>query len=150
MSSTWSLTILRLWCRHMGQGAGKRENIVWSMKVKVLVAQSCRILCHPWTVARQAPLSMEFSRQEYWSKLPVPFPGDLLAPGIKPGFIAGRFFTKWDIRKALVLSKFVFTELFAHSPMHYFFSIDCYVWTMFISHTFYVPQRKAWHIGENQ
>ena len=38
----------------------------------------------PWTVARQAPLSMEFSRQEYRSGLPFPFPGDLLDPGIEP------------------------------------------------------------------
>ena len=37
----------------------------------------------PWTVARQAPLSMGFSRQEYWSGLPFPFPEDLPDPGIK-------------------------------------------------------------------
>ena len=38
-----------------------------------------------WTVAYKAPLSMEFSRQEYWSGLPFPFPGDLPNPGIKTG-----------------------------------------------------------------
>ena len=38
----------------------------------------------PWTIAYQAPLSMEFSRQEYWSGLPFPSPGDLPNPGIKP------------------------------------------------------------------
>ena len=37
-----------------------------------------------WTVARQAPLSMGFCRQEYWSGLPCPPPGDLPEPGIKP------------------------------------------------------------------
>ena len=37
----------------------------------------------PWTVAHQAPLSMEFSRQEFWSELPFPFPGDLPDPEIK-------------------------------------------------------------------
>ena len=42
----------------------------------------------PWTVACQSPLSMEFSRQEYWSGLPFPSPGDLSDPGIKPGFPA--------------------------------------------------------------
>ena len=49
----------------------------------------------PWTVAHQAPLSMEFSRQEYWSGLPFPSPGDLPDPGIKPRDLklAGRFFT---------------------------------------------------------
>ena len=39
----------------------------------------------PWTVAHQAPLSMEFSRQEYWSGLPCPPPGDLPDPGTEPG-----------------------------------------------------------------
>ena len=39
----------------------------------------------PWTIAYQAPLSMEFSRQEYWSGLPFSSPGDLHNPGIKPG-----------------------------------------------------------------
>ena len=39
----------------------------------------------PWTVARQAPLSMEFSRQEYWSGNALPSPGDLPDPGIEPG-----------------------------------------------------------------
>ena len=38
----------------------------------------------PWTVAYEAPLSMEFSRQEYWSGLPYPSPGDLPDPGIEP------------------------------------------------------------------
>ena len=41
-------------------------------------------LCHPWTVAHLAPLSMEFSRQKYWRGLPFPSPGDLPNPGIKP------------------------------------------------------------------
>ena len=40
---------------------------------------------NPWTVARQAPLSMEFFRQEYWSGLPFPPPGDLPHPMIEPG-----------------------------------------------------------------
>ena len=60
---------------------------------------SC-ILCSvtPWTRAHQAPLSMEFSRQEYWSRLLCPPPGDLPDPGIEPDFLrlpaqAGRFFT---------------------------------------------------------
>ena len=54
-------------------------------KVEVLVTQSCPALCNPLTVAHQAPLSMEFPRQEYWSKLPFPSPVDLPNPGIKPG-----------------------------------------------------------------
>ena len=39
----------------------------------------------PWTVVQQTLLSMEFSRQEYWSGLPCPSPGDLLDPGVEPG-----------------------------------------------------------------
>ena len=48
------------------------------------VAQSCPTLCDRWTVAHQAPPSMGFSRQEYWSGLPFPSPGDLPDPGIEP------------------------------------------------------------------
>ena len=45
---------------------------------------SCvRLFVTPWTIACQAPLSMEFSKQEYWSGLPFPPPGNLLKPGIK-------------------------------------------------------------------
>ena len=49
----------------------------------------------PWTVACKSPLSMEFSRQEYWSDLPFPPPGDLPDPGIKTlsPALEGRFFT---------------------------------------------------------
>ena len=57
-----------------------------------------RLFVIPWTVARQAPLSMGFPRQEHWSGLPFPPPGDLLNPEIDPGTpaspaLAGRFFT---------------------------------------------------------
>ena len=59
------------------------------------VAQLCSILCNLWTVAHQAPLSMEFSRQEEWSGLPFPTPGHLPNPGIEltSPVLAGRFFT---------------------------------------------------------
>ena len=44
-----------------------------------------RLFATPWTLAYQAPLSMGFSRQEYWSGVPFPSPGDLPNPGIEPG-----------------------------------------------------------------
>ena len=47
--------------------------------------QFCLTLCNPWTVAHKAPLSMGFSRQEYWSGLPFPSPGHLPDAGIEPG-----------------------------------------------------------------
>ena len=59
------------------------------MKITVVggcsVTKSCLTLVLTWTVACQAPLSMGFSRQEYWSGLPFPSPGDLSNPGIEPG-----------------------------------------------------------------
>ena len=68
--------------------------------------QSCLTLC-PMDVARQAPLSMGFSRQECWSGLPFPPPGDLLDPGIKPASLmspalAGGFFNTRAIWEALL------------------------------------------------
>ena len=61
-----------------------------------------------WTVACQAPLAMGFSRQEYWSGLPFPSPGDLPDPGIQPMspvalVCAGRFFTTDPPGKPLTL-----------------------------------------------
>ena len=55
------------------------------MKVKVKLLSCVRLFATPWTVAYQASLSMGFSRQEYWSGLPLPSPGDVPDPGIEPG-----------------------------------------------------------------
>ena len=60
--------------------------------------QSCVTRLQLWTIARQAPLPMGFSRQEYWGGLPCPPPGDLPNPGVEPTSLmvpalAGRFFT---------------------------------------------------------
>ena len=57
---------------------------------------SCvQLFATPWIIALQAPLSMGFSQQEYWSGLPCPPPGDLPDPGIEPASpaLAGGFFT---------------------------------------------------------
>ena len=63
----------------------------------VCMCLRCPTLVTPWTVAHQAPLSMEFSRQKYWSGLPFSPPGDLPNPGIEPTCLmspalAGGFF----------------------------------------------------------
>src|SRR5574337_279926 len=60
--------------------------------------QLCPTLCDSWIVAQQAPPSMGFSKQEYYSELPFPTPGDLPDPGIEPTSLAspalaGGFFT---------------------------------------------------------
>ena len=63
-----------------------------------------------WTIASQAPLSIGFSRQEYWSGLPCPPPGDLPDPGIEPmsptsPVLAGGFFTTNATWEALLTSQ---------------------------------------------
>ena len=74
------------------------------MKVKVKSLSRVQLFVTPWTVAYQAPGSMEFSRQQYWSVLPFPSPGDLPAPGIEPASpeLAGGIFTTEPLRKPLV------------------------------------------------
>ena len=59
------------------------------------ITQLCPTFSTPGTVARQAPLSMGFPRQEYWSEFPFPSPGELPDPGIEPPSpaLAGGFFT---------------------------------------------------------
>ena len=61
--------------------------ILLYMKVKVkMKSLSCvRLFATPWTAAYQAPPSMAFSKQEYWSGLPFPSPGDLPNPGMESG-----------------------------------------------------------------
>ena len=58
------------------------------MKVKVKSLSRVRRFVTLWTVAHQAPLSLGFSRQEYWSGLPFPSPGDVPDPGIEPRSLA--------------------------------------------------------------
>ena len=60
------------------------EALILSVKLNE-VTQLCLTLCDPMDLAYQAPPSIGFSRQEYWSGLPFPSSGDLPNPGIKPG-----------------------------------------------------------------
>ena len=70
------------------------------------------VFASPWTGALQAPLSMGFSRQEYWGGLPPPSPGDLPHPGLEPASLvspalAGRFFTSgtaWELSAGITYS----------------------------------------------
>ena len=77
----------------------------WLMCVKSL--SRVRLFVTPWTVAHQAPLSVGFSRQEYWSGLLFPTPGESSWPRNWTGLscIAGGFFTNWTVREALTCSK---------------------------------------------
>ena len=57
-------------------------------KVQVKLLSHVRLFATLWTVAHQAPQSIEFSRQQYWNGLSFPSPGDLLGPGIEPGSLS--------------------------------------------------------------
>ena len=83
-----------------------------------LVTKLCLILCDPMD---QAVPSMEFSRQEYWSGLPCPPPGDLPDPGIEPVFpaLAGRFFTTDSPGKHIHLHFFLTFDFGKISVLHY-------------------------------
>ena len=104
----WGLTYLyqvklgpRLWGLGMAPWLSTQCSAL-HIKIDLIV---CMFSCvwsfvTPWTIAHQAPLSMGFSKQEYWSGLPFPSPGDLPNPGIEFKFfaspaLAGRFFTTW-------------------------------------------------------
>ena len=78
----------------------------WKWKVKVKSLSCVRLFATPWTAACQASLSMGFSRQEYWSGLPFPSPGDLPHPGIEPKSpaLAGRFFTTEPPGKPIIIA----------------------------------------------
>ena len=86
----------------------------------VQVLSCVQLFATPWTVAHQATLSMEFSRQEYWSGLPFPTPGDLPDPEIKlmsfafPALAGGLFTTSATWEPSLFNIYFLLVYLVAH------------------------------------
>ena len=61
-----------------------KYKIMWFIIVVVQLLSHAQIFATPWTVGHQAPLSIRFPRQEYWSELPFPSSGDLSNPGTEP------------------------------------------------------------------
>ena len=91
--------------------------------MKVKVKSVCQVRpCNPWAVAYQAPPSTGFSRQEHWSGLPFPSPGDLPDSGIEPmdrtqvSRIEGRRFNLWATRKSVAI-KSCYNELRIHGSL---------------------------------
>ena len=97
---------------------GKSDQLYWqnftSSCIRVcLQVQSCMPLCDPVDCSPQAPLSRGVPRQEYWSGLPFPPPGDLPDPGIElasltPPALAGRFFTNsatWEVPSCILVKE---------------------------------------------
>ena len=82
--------------------------MIWNVVV-VLLLSHVRLFATLWTIARQAPLSLEGPRQEYWNALPSPTPGDLPDPGMEPmsPALAGRFFTPEPPGKPVIWNKHV-------------------------------------------
>ena len=83
-------------------------NVLPYVTNECVLSRSVELFAIPWTIACQAPLSMGFSRKEYWSGLPFPSLGDLPDPGIKPmshtsPALADGFFTTVQPGKPLVV-----------------------------------------------
>ena len=83
-----------------------------------------RLFVTPWTVAQQAPLSMGFSKQEYWSGLPCPTPGYLPNPGIKAASLTCPMYTSINFfffifKKPPFPNKVTFTDVQDHHSGHY-------------------------------
>ena len=92
-----------------------------AMHHHVCLFSRVQLFVTPWTVAYQAPLSMRFSRQEYWSGLPFPTPRDLPDPGIEPASLAspplaGRFFI--ILLQVLRLQELVMDREAWHAVVH--------------------------------
>ena len=95
----------------------------------VSVVSHVQLFVTPWAIACQALLPMEFSRQEYWSGLPFPPPGDLLNPRIDPAFhgfpaLAGRVFTTEPPEKPIVLRKTTKSMIKNHKIMKQLQKVD--------------------------
>ena len=81
--NSFSLNVLNRW--YVGENAKSRKSFLIRDEVVVVYSLNhIRLFATPWTIVHQAPLSMGFPRQEYWSGLSFPSPGDLSDPGIKP------------------------------------------------------------------
>ena len=82
-----------------------------------------RLFATPWTVARQAPLFMRFSRLDYWSGLPCPLPRDLPDPGIKPTSLMSPALAA---ASATCLLIYIYTCLHTHTCVYMCMCIDLY------------------------
>ena len=88
----------------VGSGIVRKTDLISEFIIVVQLLSRVQLPTTPWTVARKAPLSLGFPRQEYWIGLPFPPPGDLPDPGMEPTFpaLAGGFFTSKPSGKPLI------------------------------------------------
>ena len=104
------------------------------MKVKALVAQSCLTLCNPSTIAHQAPLSMGFPRQEYWSWVAISFSRGPFQPRdqIQVSCIASRFFANWATREAPFPEQLCLPHLYNIYHIDLYFLLICVLFIEFL------------------
>ena len=110
------------------------------------VTQRVHLFVTPWTAARQPPLSMGFSKQEFWSGLPFPIPGDLPNPGIKPvslssPALAGGLFTTSAAREAWNMQ---FSSVQSLRQVRLCDPMDCSMPDFPVHHQF--PERAQTHV----
>ena len=115
MKEQWNILLVSAWIRHTLSlpvlGYNSSDPLPHSTRFPIMYMQACMLssiwlFLTPWTIVCQAPPSMGFSRQQVWSRVPFPSPGDLPNLGIKPPSpaspaLAGRFFTYWATWEAL-------------------------------------------------
>ena len=103
------------------------------------------LFASPWTVAHQAPFSMEFSRQEYWSWLSISSPEDHSGPGIKPMSPALQADSFWATREAPNQAYlYPFTFLYFYEFYVCLLDLSIAKSVIFTSHSTVVPFRKCW------
>ena len=139
-----------------------KKNLVWISKdrdrnrettraeIEQKSLSRVRLFATPWTAACQAPLSMGFSRQEYWSGFPFPSPGDLPDPGIEP---------TCPVSRALASGFFTTAPPGKHTDIYHIFihssGIDCFcvlsMWikgtSIFMNYSFVWIYSQEWNAG---
>ena len=126
---TWCAVMNGLYhVRHSAQYKNINTTCIVCLHAKSL--QSCLTLCNSITVACQAPLSMGFSRQQYWNWLSWPPPEELLNPGIKPAslmslILASSFFITSTTYIIYILIQYIFQYIFCAYPCTPFIHMGC-------------------------
>ena len=126
------------------------------MKVKVSVTQLCPTLCDPMDCSHQAPLSMEFSSQEYWGWLPCSPPGYLSNPGIEPSYLtslalADVFFTTGATWEAHIYILYICVCIHIYMYIIYmcvYYIILCILYTLYMYIHLYIYGLPYWLVGK--
>ena len=112
--AAYKKTLMKKWkgIKIKGENAHRLNAVAIKITVRCFVC-ACPVISYslwpPWTVAHQAPLRMRFHRQEYWSELKFPSPGDLSNPRIEPKILCRYklFQNVWESRRARITDKII-------------------------------------------